>query len=157
MNVIKDLMGERKEEFSNFARRYEQGPPDEGYDDDEVRSRYDEVASRLSDEEFEDSAREAFDRMSPTERREFYSQLRSTAAREGGDASMFDGDSTRFEDSRQLAGLTSRVRKEKPDMLSSLLGGNLANSALKGGFAGIAASACQTRTGSARPFNGWVP
>jgi hypothetical protein len=141
MNLIKELIGERQQEFRDFTSRYEQGPPDQGYTDDEVRNRYDEVAARLSDSEYEDSAREAFDRMSPEERREFYSQLRQNAGREGLDAGMFDGESSRYEDPRELAGLTSRVRREKPDMLSSLLGGNLANSALKGGFAGIAASA----------------
>jgi hypothetical protein len=141
MNVIDKVLGERREEFNDFTKRYDQGPPDEGYSDDEVRSRYDEVASRLSDEEYEDSAREAFDRLPPQSRREFYQQLRNSARRADTDGGMFDGDSSNFDDSRMLAGLTSRVRREKPDMLSELLGTNLANSALKGGFAGIAASA----------------
>jgi hypothetical protein len=142
MNILEKIVGEKRTEFSDFMKRYDQGRPDEGYADDEVRSRYNEVASRLSDDEYEDSAREAFDRMSPQERREFYSQLRQTAGREGFDPSQFNGDDAgRYEDSRELAGLTSRMRREKPDMLSNLLGGNLANSALKGGFAGIAASA----------------
>jgi hypothetical protein len=141
MNMLEKLVGDKRGEFSDFMKRYDQGRPDEGYADDEVRSRYDQVASQLSDEEYEDSAREAFDRLSPTERREFYSQLRQTAGREGVEQSQFNGDAGRYEDSRELAGLTSRMRREKPDMLSQLLGGNLANSALKGGFAGIAASA----------------
>jgi hypothetical protein len=140
MNLIKDVIGERQEEFRDFTKRYEQGKPEEGYDDDKVRIRYEQVASGLNDQEFEDSAREAFERMSPQERREFYSQLRQTARREG-NGYQFEEDASRYEDSRELAGLTSRVRREKPDMLSGLLGGNLANSALKGGFAGIAASA----------------
>jgi hypothetical protein len=141
MNILEKIVGDKRDEFNDYTKRYDQGSPDEGYSDDEVRSRYDDVASRLSDEEYEDSAREAFERMSPQERREFYSQLRQTAGREGMDAGQFNGDASRYEDSRELAGLTSRVRREKPDMLSGLIGGNLANSALKSGFAGIAASA----------------
>jgi hypothetical protein len=141
MDALERVLDERREELNDFTKRYDQGPPDEGYADEEVRSRYEQVASRLPERDFEESARVAFDRMAPEERREFYEQLRNTAVREGISSPELSRDATRYEDSRALAGLTSKVHIQQPELLSGLAGSNLANSALKSGFAGIAASA----------------
>lgn len=97
----------------DFVSRYEQGAPADGIDDDEVISNFQAVAGRLSPEEFEDSAAEAYERLSPEERREFAEYLKA----QGGD----DFDPT--DDPRELARLTSRVQTQQPDGLGGLLGG----------------------------------
>jgi hypothetical protein len=62
---------EKKEEVRDYVNRYEQGPAWEGYSDREVLDRYDSVAHKVSPREYEQAAREAFDRLSPQERADF--------------------------------------------------------------------------------------
>ena len=110
-----------KEKLQDFTQRYDQGKPWEGISDDEARERHDQVASQLDDNEYEESARESFERLDPQERREAARQL------DAGDT----------DDPAELARATNKARKEKPDMLQQLM----SNPAIKGAVAGIAASA----------------
>jgi hypothetical protein len=110
-----------KEKLQDFTQRYDQGQPWEGISDDEAREQYDKVAPQLDDREYEQSARESFERLEPEQRKE--------AARELGVRETDDPD--------ELARETSRVRKEKPDMFKDLM----SNPAIKGAVAGIAAAA----------------
>ena len=110
-----------KEKLQDFTQRYDQGQPWEGISDDEAREQYDKVAPQLDDREYEQSARESFERLDPEQRKE--------AARELGVGETDDPD--------ELARETNRVRKEKPDMLKDLM----SNPAVKGAVAGIAAAA----------------
>ena len=110
-----------KEKLQDFTQRYDQGKPWEGISDDEARQCHDEVASQLDDNEYEESARESFQRLDPEQRREAGRQL------DAGDT----------DDPDELAKATNRARKENPDMLKDLM----SNPAIKGAVAGIAASA----------------
>jgi hypothetical protein len=122
---LTDLMQDAgaREKLQDFTQRYDQGSPWEGISDDEAREHHDKVAAQLDDNEYEESARESFQRLDPEQRRE--------AAR-----SLQIGET---EDPQELARATSRVRKEKPDMLGQLM----SNPALKGAVAGIAANAAK--------------
>ena len=110
-----------RDKLQDFAQRYDQGQPWEGISDDEAREQHDRVAAQLDDNEYEESARESFQRLEPDQRREV--------------ARSLEIDET--EDPGELASATARVRKEKPDMLRQLMG----NPAVKGAVAGIAAQA----------------
>ncbi len=112
-----------REKLQDFAKRYDQGKPWEGISDDEAKQNHDQVASQLDDFEYEESARESFEKLEPDQRREV--------------ARSLEVDET--EDSTELARATNRVRKEKPDMLGQLM----SNPALKGAVAGIAATAAK--------------
>ena len=94
----------RRSRARDFVSRYEQGPPHEGYGDDEVLHNYRSVEGRLSPEEYEEAAAEAFTRLSPDERRQFRGMMRE---RSGG---RFDVES---DDPRDLARMTSRFRQEE--------------------------------------------
>jgi len=50
MNLLEMLMGssQAKEGFKDFLNRFEEGPPWEGYGDQEVLERYGEVAHKVS-------------------------------------------------------------------------------------------------------------
>jgi hypothetical protein len=120
-DMVKDA-GQR-EKLQDFAQRYDQGQPWEGISDEEAKSCHDEVAAQLDDKEYEQSARESFERLEPEQRRE--------AAR-----TLQVGET---DDPGELARATSRVRKEQPDMLGQLM----SNPALKGAVAGIAATAAK--------------
>jgi hypothetical protein len=112
-----------RNKLQDFTQRYDQGAPWEGISDDEAREQHDRVAAQLDDREYEESARESFQRLDPSQRKE--------AAR-----SLQVGET---DDPQELARATARARKEKPDMLASLM----SNPALKGAVAGIAANAAK--------------
>ena len=112
-----------REKLQDFTKRYDQGAPWEGISDDEAREQHDRVSAQLDDKEYEQSARESYQRLGPAERREVARSL------EVGES----------DDPDELARATTRVRKEQPDMLRDLM----SNPAIKGAVAGIAANAAK--------------
>lgn len=127
----------RREEYRDFADRYDQGAPYDDISDEEAVDRYREVAPNLPDEEYRASAREAFSRMSPDERVRFGQQLRGYAHEQGhGDFvdRDHDGQDDRFQDPDYLAGIMGNMHSRQPDMLGQLMGGGMAGGA--GGMLG---------------------
>lgn len=124
MGLLDQLLsgGDDRNRFDDFSRRYDQGRPDEGYDDDEVRGHYGQVDREVDDDTYRSSARDAFERMDPRERREFKEQLRGAARERGYDDLDRDGDGIP-DDAEGLAQYTTRARRQDPDLLGSLLGG----------------------------------
>jgi hypothetical protein len=112
-----------RDKLQDFTQRYDQGAPWEGISDDEAREQHDRVAAQLDDREYEESARESFQRLDPGQRKEVARSLQVGET----------------DDPQELARATARARKEKPDMLAELMG----NPALKGAVAGIAANAAK--------------
>ena len=146
--------GKKREEYDDFASRYDQGSITEGYSDEEAVRYHDEVARELSPDDYESSAREAFERMSPQERMQFGQYMKSQArSRDDFDGNFDDVDDDRLQDPGALAQMTRRVHERKPDMLGGLLGGGgggggggglggmLGNPMAKAALGGIAAMA----------------
>ena len=73
MNFLQNIFGgqEQQRDYRDFVNRYEQGSPHEGYSDDEVLNRYQQVTRQLPPDVYQESAQEAFSRMSPQERMQF--------------------------------------------------------------------------------------
>lgn len=142
-NVLGGLGGDQKERMRDFSNRYQDGSPHEGYSDDEANEHYGQIAGRLPSDEYESSAEQAFNRMSPQERREFAAWLKQR----GGDQY---GDET--DDPRELARMTNRVQQEQPNILQQAFGqgGALSNPIAKVAVAGIAAMAAQRLLGGNR-------
>jgi hypothetical protein len=113
----------RREEYRDFAERYDRGAPYEGISNDEAYSRYREMDSNLSDDDYQLSAREAFERMSPEERMEFGQMMRHQSNEQGYDFPGPDYDEQRFQDPDYLAGAMGTMRRQNPDMMSQLMGG----------------------------------
>lgn len=137
MDFLGNLMGggDRRQEYQDFTNRYDEGPPYDRISDEEAANRYREVAPNLLEDDYRLSAREAFERMSPEERREFGRMLREEAQERGhGDFidQDHDGQDDRFQDPDYLAGVTSSMHRREPDLMSSLLGG-----AMGGGGGGL--------------------
>ena len=132
MGLLDQLMagGADRDRYDDFARRYDQGRPHEGYDDDEVAGHYGRLQGDLDDDTYESSAREAYSRMDPDERRQFKKQLHH-AARERGHADL-DGDGIP-DDPESMARYTNTVRRRDPDLLTSMLGGG----GMGGGMGGM--------------------
>ena len=135
----------RRSRAQDFVSRYEQGPPYEGIGPDEAYHNYRQVAGRLSPQEYEESAAEAFQRMSPQERMQFAQMLQQRA---GGQFGAVRGD-----DPRQLAQSVARYRQQDEGGLASLFGGGggggrgggmgdlLSNPLAKAALGGVAAIA----------------
>ena len=154
-NLIEGLMGGggRRQEYEDFVQRYDRGAPWEGIDDDEARNRYEEVSSQVSDDDYELSAREAYERLDPQQRREMAQMLRQQGRRQQVDLGEFDqDDDDRLSDPQRLAQMTRHVRKQQPGGLAALLGGGgggggaaglLGNPLAKAALSGIAAMAAK--------------
>ena len=113
-------------EYQQFADRYREGPPSEGYTDREAMEYYRRVAPQLPPQDYQEVARQAFERRSPQERLEFGRYLQGQARREGY-AQQFpdfnrDGIDDRLQDPAYLAQVTGRMQQQ-PGMLDRLLGG----------------------------------
>jgi hypothetical protein len=73
MDLFEVLMGSGKdrEEYKDYVNRYEHGSAWEGYSEQEVLDRYGSVAHKASQADYEQAARETFDRLSPEQQEEF--------------------------------------------------------------------------------------
>ncbi len=140
----------RRGRAQDFVNRYEQGPPYQGISDEEAYHNYRQVAGQLPPQEYEESAAEAFQRLSPQERRQFAQMLQQRA---GGQFGSFQED-----DPRQLARMTSQYRQQDPGGLASLFGGGgggggggmgdmLNNPLAKAALGGVAAIAMKRMMG----------
>ena len=158
MNMLEQLMGggKQRSDWDDFVGRYDQGSPYDGISDREALDRYQQVAPQLPPDVYEQSAQEAFARMSPQERRQFVQYLRQRAQEQQFDFPDLnqDGIDDRVQqDPRELARMTSRMRQQQPGGLGALLGGGggggggggmgdmLGNPLAKAALAGVAAMA----------------
>jgi hypothetical protein len=150
MNLFENLFGgQQRQGAEDFLNRYQQGHPSEGYSEEEVMQHYQTATGSVPDDIYEQSAEESFARLSPQERKEFFQFLRQRAqqqqvAQDFPDLNQ-DGVDDRYQDSRELAQLTTRMRRQQPGFFEQLLGGGgqgmLSNPSAKGALAGIAAMA----------------
>ena len=149
-NLLEGLMGGgKRQEYEDFVGRFERGAPHEGYDEHEARSRYEEVSSQLDDDDYELSAREAFERLDPNERRDLARMLKQQGRQRNVDLGEFDRDDD-DDDPQRLARMTRKMRKQQPGGLAGLLGGGgggaggmLGNPLAKAALGGIAAMAAK--------------
>jgi hypothetical protein len=125
MNLLEMLMGnsQTREGFKDFLNRFEEGPPSEGYEDQEVLDRYGEVAHKASPSDYEQAARDAFGHLSQADREEFGQLLAGRAQSKGLDLpGLTPPRGQGFGDLDWLANMTSRIHQQ-PGLLRDLLGG----------------------------------
>lgn len=162
MGFLENILGggqNSENDYRDFVNRYEQGSPHEGYSDEEVVSRYQQVSRQLPNDVYQESAQEAFSRMSPQERMQFGQYLQQQTRQQNYNFPDLDGDGQddRYQDPGYLARATGRMHQQQPDLLGQLLGGAagmlggnsqggnvgnvFGNPLAKGAMAGIAAMA----------------
>lgn len=130
--MLNDLLGgQQRQDYDDFVRRYDQGAPWDGIGDDEALDRYRQVAPNLSEDQYRDSAREAFSRLSPQQRAEFGHWLQQHSRSQN---SPFDmSDPRGYEDPDVLAGYSARMQQQQPGLLEGLLGGGMGMGSQGGG------------------------
>jgi hypothetical protein len=158
MGLLQGLLGSQREEFDDFVNRYDQGAPWDGISQEEAVSRYQQVATQVPPDVYEQSAEEAFSRLSPQQRVQLGQYLRRQGRERNLPVADFDQDGIedRFQDPRQLARMTSQIDQRQPGLLGQLLGGGggtggqggmLENPIAKAALAGIAAMAVKRMAG----------
>jgi len=148
MSFLQDLMGggQQRQENQDFANRYDQGHPSEGYDDDEVVSRYQQVAPQLSPQEYQAAAQQSFTRMAPEERMQFGQHLQQRARQQGYHDPAWDEDDNLYQDPAYISQVTGRLEQQQPGMLGQVLGGG-GHPLARAGMAGVAAEAVKKMMG----------
>ena len=125
MDLLEMLMGssETRTGFEDFLKRFEDGPPSEGYADQEVLDRYGEVAHKVSPPEYQQAARDAFTRLSPADREELGQLLSGQARGKRLDLpGLIPNQKQGFGDLDWLANITAQLHQQ-PGLLRDLLGG----------------------------------
>ncbi|MDQ3044239.1 MAG: hypothetical protein M3R06_03675 [Chloroflexota bacterium] len=122
-DMLKSILGggdepEEKTRTSarDFVTRYENGPPSEGFSGEEALDRHQRVAERVPADVYQQSAEEAFQRMSPPERKRMAELLSEHTDKD------LDGDG-QIDDPRQLARMATKVQQNNPGGLAGLFGG----------------------------------
>jgi hypothetical protein len=127
MELLQNLLGggQQQQQFQDFVNRYDQGSPYDGISGDEAYQRYQQVAPQLPPQMYEESARDAFSRMSPQDRVQFGQHLRQQSRQQNYNFPDLDGDGVddRFQDPNYLAQVTGRMHQQQPGLLGQLLGG----------------------------------
>jgi len=150
--------GQRRDEYQDFVKRYDTGAPWDGITDQEAQSRYEQVAPRLSPEMYQQSAQEAYSRMTPQQRMQLGQHLQQQARQQNVNIPDFnqDGIDDRFQDPGFLAQATGQLHQQQPNILGGLLGGGggsaggqgmLQSPIAKAALAGIAAMAVKNMMG----------
>jgi hypothetical protein len=141
MGLLDMLMGssQTRDGFQDFLKRFEQGPPSEGYEDKEVLDRYGQVSHQASPSEYEAAARGAFGQLSQTDREEFGQMLAGQAQAKGLNLpGLTPAQGQGFGDVDWLSNITSQIHQQ-PGMLRDLLGG-LTGSGATGSSGGVLSS-----------------
>lgn len=137
-----------RSQAKDFVSRYEQGPPEHGYEAPEVQDHFKTVGRHMSPEDVQEAAREAFRRMSPEQRRAYKHAMRERGM------GQFQAIPDDNDDPEILAEQTQKFMKEEAEKkggfdgsVGSLFGeaskgeSMLDNPAVKAAFAGMAAFA----------------
>lgn len=118
MDMIGKLFGggnddnDHRANAQDFISRYQQGPIDQGYSDDEAIQHYQNVAQHADPATMQRASEQAFMNMSPDQRSQMAQMLQQHA-----------GGQPVSNDPRQMAGMVSQMHQQNPGGLASLLGG----------------------------------
>lgn len=156
MNMLENVLGggQGQQDYQNFVNRYEQGQPQDGYSGQEALDRYQQVATRLPQQNYMQAAEAAFSRMSPQQRSEFSQFLQHQAQQNNIPLPGLGqgGASGQTSDPSTLAHLLGTLHQQDPNLLSQLLGHSgsssgggslLSNPAVRSALGGIAAMAAK--------------
>ena len=147
MDFLQNILGgQQQQDYQDFVNRYDQGHPFEGYSDQEVLNRYQQVAPRLSPEQYQQAALASLDRLAPQGRMQLGHFLMQQAQQQGvGMPGFSQGSIGDYQDPNYLAQQMTQMHQQQPDMLHQILGpgGALGNPLAKAALAGVAAMAAK--------------
>ena len=136
MGLLQQLLGGgQQQEYQDFVNRYDQGAPYEGITGQEALNRYQQIAPQLPPDVYQQSAQEAFSRMSPQERMQLGQYLQQGAQQQGINFPDMnrDGIDDRMQDPNYLAQMAGQLHQQQPGIVSQILGGALGGGGQMGG------------------------
>ena len=144
MDILQNILGggQQREQFQDFANRYQQGAPYDGISDQEALQQYQRVAPHLHPQQWQEAAQDSFSRLSPQERMQLGRYLQQGAQQQGYNFPDMnrDGVDDRMQDPRYLAQVAGQMRQQQPGLFSQLLGGALGGG-MPGGAGGMLGAA----------------
>lgn len=127
MGFLDNLLGgtQQRQDYQDFVNRYDQGAPHEGYSDQEVMQRYQQVAPNVPNDVYMQAAQEAFSRLTPEQRMQFGQQLQQRAGQQNLNYPDLNRPASdeRFQDPGFLAQQVTRMHQQQPGLLGQLFGG----------------------------------
>lgn len=137
LSELGSLLGnqQQQQDLQGFVQRYQQGPPSDGYTDQEVASRYQQVGAQLPPNIYQQAAQQSFGRLSPDERNQFGQMVQQQAMQQG--INLPGQGQINYSDPNALAQMTTQVHQQQPGLLGQLLGG----AASMAGLGGVASMA----------------
>ena len=161
MNMLEQLLGggQQRQEYQDFTQRYDQGAPWQGISDQEAYTRFQQVAPQLPPDMYQQSAQQAFERLSPDQRLQLGQYLQQQAHQQRVPF-PHQGGMDAFQDPGYLAQVTGQMHQQQPGILGQLLGGALGGGGsggsqgmlespiAKAALAGIAAMAVKQMMGN---------
>ncbi len=125
MGLLDNLLGgQQQQQLQDFANRYSQGSPQEGYSPQEAQQAYQQVAPQLPQDQYVQAAEQTFNQMSPQDREQFAQYLHEQAQQQGYQIpGMNAGQYQQYQNPGALAQLTGRMHQQQPGLLGQLLGG----------------------------------
>ena len=154
MDMLAQMLGggQNRQQCQDFVNRYDTGAPWDGISDQEAYSRYQQVAPQLSPQMYQESAQEAFSRLTPQQRLQLGQHLQQQTRQQGYNVPDLnrDGIDDRLQDPAYLAQATGQLQQQQPGILGDLLGGGggggqgmLQSPIAKAALGGIAAMAAR--------------
>ncbi len=140
MGLLDNLLGGQHQQLQDFANRYTQGSPHEGYSPQEAQQAYQQVAPQLSQGQYLQAAEQAFSQLSPQEREQFARDLHQQAQQQGVQIpGMNPSQYQQFQNPGALAQIAGQLHQQQPGLLGQLLGGgNSGGNAGSGGMSPLA-------------------
>lgn len=131
-SMLKGLFGggdddDRRPQARDFISRYEQGPIDQGYSDDEAYEHFQRVAQHADPDTMQRAAEQTFSRMDPDQRAQFAQYLQQQSGGQGMGGSF---------DPRGMASMVGQMQRQQPGGLGALFGGGGGLGLLLGGGGG---------------------
>jgi hypothetical protein len=138
MDILQQLLGagQQRQEYQDFAHRYDQGAPWDGISDQEAYNRFQQVAPQLPPDMYQQSAQQAFERLDPQQRMQLGQYLQQQAQQQNV-AFPQQGSAESFQDAGYLAHVTGQLHQQQPGILGQLLGGALGSGSAGGGQAAL--------------------
>lgn len=145
MDILEKLVGGDNQQSQDFIQRYEQGPPWNGFSQEEATQQYQQIAPQLPQDQFEQSAMQALERLTPEQRAQVGQYLEQQAQQQGMSVPGA-GMGNQYQNSGNLSGLMGQMHQQDPGVLGQLLGsmdggsggGNGLGKAVLGGIAAMA-------------------
>ena len=137
MDMLQNLLGggQGRQQIQDFTNRYDQGAPWDGISDQEAIENYQRIAPNVPPQVFQESAEQAFSRLSPQQRLQLGQYLQQQTRQQGHNFPDLnrDGIDDRLQDPRYLAQVTGQIQQQQPNLLGQILGGAMGGGGMGGG------------------------